>query len=289
MRTSTRRALPAVLVSALFLTACGSQTADSPGGGGRNPSAVSDSPSLPGDPADLEKDGVRITGMSPSLDFEVTNPETEPFTYTITFDVLPGSGGVMANMDEIVPSVGAGQTVKRTLSMDSMRPHDTGRMRISQVRRVPSDEVPVNSGPCPSSGVRVTADDGDAAMGLRVVGLHLVNCGTRGYNLNGYPLIGLLDEERESVSGIEILNGGGGISTGTGTEEAPQPLTLEPGEAASATLVWRNTTGAGTAVNAPYVRVRAKSGAQPVIVTPELDLGTTGKLGVGPWKKDPAR
>ena len=41
----------------------------------------------------------------------------------------------------------------------------------------------------------------------------------------------------------------------------------------------------GTPVNVPYVRVRAKEGADPVIVTPGLDLGTTGKLGVRPWKR----
>lgn len=65
-------------------------------------------------------------------------------------------------------------------------------------------------------------------------------------------------------------------------------MTLKPGERAYAVLVWRNTTEAGTPVNAPYVRVWAKPGARPVTVTPELDLGTTGKLGVGPWKKDTA-
>lgn len=41
-------------------------------------------------------------------------------------------------------------------------------------------------------------------------------------------------------------------------------------------------------MNAPYVEVTAKPGAKPVTVTPELDLGTTGRLGVGPWKKTPA-
>lgn len=62
-------------------------------------------------------------------------------------------------------------------------------------------------------------------------------------------------------------------------------MTLKPGERARATLVWRNTVEAGLdAVDAPYVRVRAQSGAAPVTVTPHLDLGTTGKLGVGPWK-----
>lgn len=39
-------------------------------------------------------------------------------------------------------------------------------------------------------------------------------------------------------------------------------------------------------MNAPYARVWAKPGAAPVTVIPELDLGTTGRLGVGPWKKD---
>nr|MDT0526073.1 DUF4232 domain-containing protein [Streptomyces sp. DSM 41633] len=53
-------------------------------------------------------------------------------------------------------------------------------------------------------------------------------------------------------------------------------------------LVWRNTTESGTPVNVPYVQVRAKAGAEPVTVTPGLDLGTTGKLGVRPWKKTDA-
>jgi len=87
------------------------------------------------------------------------------------------------------------------------------------------------------------------------------------------------------VKGVEILKGTSGISTGVGGGDTPKPLTLEPGEQAQATLAWRNTTGAGTAVNVPYVRVRAKSGAAPVMISPGLDLGTTGKLGVGPWQK----
>ncbi|WP_346426753.1 DUF4232 domain-containing protein [Streptomyces sp. CC0208] len=61
---------------------------------------------------------------------------------------------------------------------------------------------------------------------------------------------------------------------------------MRPGEAAVAGLAWRNTTQAGEPVNAPYVRVWAKPAADPVMVVPELDLGTTGKLGVGPWRKD---
>jgi hypothetical protein len=87
------------------------------------------------------------------------------------------------------------------------------------------------------------------------------------------------------VEGIEILDGNGDITTGAGPAEPPRPITLKPGESATAGLVGRNTTKAGTAVNVPHVRVRATAGADPVTVTPHLDLGTTGKLEVKPWAK----
>jgi hypothetical protein len=122
-------------------------------------------------------------------------------------------------------------------------------------------------------------------MGLRVVGLHLENCGERAYTVNGYPLLELLDEDREPVEGVRILQGSGDITTAAGPDEAPRPVTLKPGETATSSLVWRNTTEFGTPVDVPYVRVRAKAGADPVTVTPHLDLGTTGKLGVRPWKR----
>lgn len=159
------------------------------------------------------------------------------------------------------------------------------RAEIADVTKVPAAEAPAEAGDCPSSGIRVTADRGDAAMGLRVVGLHLENRGPRDYAVHGYPLLELLDDDREPVDGVEILEGSGEITTGAGPDEAPEPVTLKPGETARASLVWRNTTDFGTPVNVPYVRVRAKAGAEPVMVTPGLDLGTTGKLGVRPWKR----
>lgn len=161
-------------------------------------------------------------------------------------------------------------------------------IKVIKVRSVPADEGSSASGPCPASGVHIYADEGDAAMGLRVVGLHLVNCGTRTYELNGYPELELLDEGHDTVDGVRILQGTDRISTATGGGGSPQLVVLRPGEAARSTLAWRNTTeaGVGDPVNVPYVRVRAKAGAGPVMVEPELDLGTTGQLGVGPWKKD---
>jgi hypothetical protein len=157
--------------------------------------------------------------------------------------------------------------------------------KVLEVTKVPASEAPAAPGTCPASGIRVSADKGDAAMGLRVVGLHLDNCGTRDYTVDGYPLLELLDDDLKHVDGVEILDGSSEITTGAGADKPPRPVTLRPGESATAGLVWRNTTEFGAAVNVPYVRVRAKAGADPVIVTPNLDLGTTGKLGVRPWEK----
>ncbi|MEU1672095.1 DUF4232 domain-containing protein [Streptomyces roseifaciens] len=239
---------------------------------------------------------MRITDVSPGVlpcaGFEVTNHKSEPFTYTITFTFASESGEALETGKETVPSVGPGRTVKRTVTMSERGPGDrkpiTG-VRITKVRSVPAAEAPSRGGACPSSGVHVYADEGDAAMGLRVVGLLLENCGTRPYRLNGYPQIQLLDGDHRPVDGVKILRGGDAIATGTGADGEPQQLVLQPGERAHSGLVWRNTTGGGDAVNVPYARVRPEPGAPPVMVTPELDLGTTGQLGVGPWKKDETR
>ncbi|WP_368396462.1 DUF4232 domain-containing protein [Streptomyces sclerotialus] len=187
----------------------------------------------PGDPADLAKDGVRITGMSGggeareagtsvvSAEFEVTNPEVEPFTCTVDFALLAESGVVLGNAQQTVRSVRPSRTVRRTVRIDTGPPDasDRVRVRIEQVRRVPSAEVPAEAGTCPPSGVRITADDGEAAMGLRVVGLRLENCGTRPYRLDGSPELALLDEERDPAPG-------GGIATVTGIDAPPRPVSL---------------------------------------------------------------
>lgn len=232
--------------------------------------------------------GLYRCGADFSAEFEVTNQGTEAATYTVTLGLRSASGGSVDNAEQTVASVGPGRTVKKTVGMgESLGPDaDVTGVEVVKVRRVPVDEASTASGTCPASGLHVYADQGDAAMGLRVVGLHLVNCGTRPYELNGYPELELFDEDHDKADSVRILHGTDRISTGVGGEGSPQRVVLRPGEAARTTLAWRNTTGFGDPVNAPYVRVRAKAGASPVMVVPELDLGTTGKLGVGPWKKD---
>ncbi|MFE2219203.1 DUF4232 domain-containing protein [Streptomyces canus] len=319
------RTAPAVLAAALLLAACGSQSV-SPGGGAdggpvraealcpsdfsRYGSPPSSEPSVrpSGTPSALPlpsvagtaEDGLKITalyawgpdsgcaGVAYSADFKLTNQQAETATYTLTFGFLSASGGAVDNVERTVEAVGPGRTVKGTVVMGEPvgnAPEVTG-IEMIKTRSVPEAEAPSTSGTCPKSGMRLYADQGDAAMGLRVVGLHLVNCGTGHLQLNGYPKLTIQDEDHHIVDGIRILQGTDQISTGLGGDSRPRPVVLRPGEAAVAGLAWRNTTQAGAPVNAPYVRVWATPAADPVMVTPELDLGTTGKLGVGPWRKD---
>ncbi|MDN3261998.1 DUF4232 domain-containing protein [Streptomyces sp. CSDS2] len=302
--------LPALAATALLLTACGTEHAG-PGSTGARASASQNVTRID----DPGKDGVRITSLtlptvSPSPSptrswlvsadrlttesdsgisaaYEVTNHGTKAWTYTVVFTFTSADGGAMANQTETVRDVGPGQTVRGTVRAGQLpptTPRVTGA-KVLEVTKVPADEAPAEPGTCPASGIRVSADKGDAAMGLRVVGLHLDNCGERAYTVEGYPLLELLDDALRPVDGVEILHGSGEITTGAGPDEPPRPVKLEPGESATAGLVWRNTTQFGTPVNVPHVRVRAKGGADPVTVTPHLDLGTTGKLGVRPWQK----
>ncbi|MFD7770682.1 DUF4232 domain-containing protein [Streptomyces sp. NPDC059787] len=273
-----------VLVGVLSVTACGTHAESTASG-----ASCTGRPS--GTDTELERGGVRVTGFEDGSGgcvlFEVTHAEAEPFTYTVTFDLLSESGRVLYSAEETVEDVAPGRTAvgRVALSGSMAGPREVSRVRIAEVRSVPVDEAPSPGGPCPDSGVRVYADEANAAMGLRVVSVRLENCGTRPYPLHGYPDVRLLDEDHEPVDGVRILHDGGSVAGGTGADGPALPLVLKPGEGAWAGLVWRNTVEAGTPVDVPYVRVRAKSGADPVTVVPELDLGTTGKLGVGPWKK----
>jgi hypothetical protein len=271
--------LSAAVAGVLLLAGCGTHLAGTSAascGSGASPTAS-------------DAGGVRIVGAPGCQVFEVTNSGPEALTYTITYSWVSASGEALSLSKRDVVSVEPGRTVERTVVSEATASERSSvHLEIVKVRSVPTAEAPSEKGPCPAAGARVYADRTDAAMGLRVAGLHLVNCGTRPYRLDGYPLLRIFDERHEPVGGVRILHGGDSISTGTGAEGKPQPLVLRPGDSAHAGLVWRNTTGLADLVNAPYVQVVARPGAPAVMVTPELDLGTTGKLAVGPWKADPA-
>ncbi|MFI5977231.1 DUF4232 domain-containing protein [Streptomyces sp. NPDC051452] len=247
------------------------------------------------------QDGVRIADLSGrtsgtgedcalgglSAGLTVTNHTGTAMTYTVTLALVSADGGAVDTLERTVTAVPPGRTVRNTADLGSppARGPAVTSVAIEKVRSVPADEAPSTSGTCPASGIHLAADRGDAAMGLRAVSLHLENCGTRAYTLGGRPTLRVLGTDHEPVTGVRVVHGEE-VATGTGADGSPRPLTLRPGERAYAVLTWRDTTTDGTPVNAPYVRVWAKPGAPPVTVTPELDLGTTGRLGVGPWKKE---
>ncbi|MFF0225341.1 DUF4232 domain-containing protein [Streptomyces sp. NPDC004629] len=284
----------AACAAALLLTACGSQVPVRSSGESGRPSCDAGPPQKPSATAGSggpETDGVTITDVGGLTGdcavFEVTNHHDRPFRYTITFRFRPHNGAAPVNASRVLASVAPKATVTGTVGMPALPTGTVGgaRVEVVKVRSVPTEEAPAPGGPCPSSGVRVYADEGDAAMGLRVVRLRLENCGTDTYHIEGYPRLSVLDDAHRTVEGLRILHDGSSVAGSTGADGPPGPLALKPGEGAHAGLVWRNTVLSGTPVNAPYVRVWAKPGAAPVMVTPELDLGTTGKLAVGPWKR----
>lgn len=141
---------------------------------------------------------------------------------------------------------------------------------------------------CPEGGVLLREGTGDAAMGLRVADVQLVNCGTQPYVLEGYPEIRLLDRKRAPVE-VTVVHGSDGITSApTGADGAPQRVELRPGEAATVAMVWRNLVTDATvpAAEGWVVDVTPRAGAPRVALElgRSVDLGNTGKLGIGPWK-----
>ncbi|MFD7841156.1 DUF4232 domain-containing protein [Streptomyces sp. NPDC059761] len=141
---------------------------------------------------------------------------------------------------------------------------------------------------CPEGGVRLIEGAGDAAMGLRVADIQLVNCGTQPYVLDGYPEIRLLDRKRAPVE-VAVVHGADGITSApTGVEGVPQKVELQPGQAAAVALVWRNLVTDSTvpAAEGWVLDVTPRAGAPRVELElrHSVDLGNTGKLGISPWK-----
>ncbi|MFJ5924901.1 DUF4232 domain-containing protein [Kitasatospora sp. NPDC092948] len=248
-------------------------------------------------PTGWKRDGVRIVAVNDvCAEFEVTNGGSEAADFSVLFGWTGAGQRLDTNPTGTVTAVPPGATVRGRVEVGhpdparsaASRPPLVPDVKISQVRSVPTAEAPAQDGPCPASGVRLYADQGDAAMGLRVVGLHLVNCGTSPVTVDGYPQVQALDEKHRPVDALQVLKGGAAIAANTGADTPPQQIVLATGEGVRSTVVWRNTNDdvAAAPVNAPYLRVRATPDAAPVMVTPELDLGTTGRIGVGAWARE---
>ncbi|WP_314412309.1 DUF4232 domain-containing protein [Streptomyces sp. DSM 40484] len=145
----------------------------------------------------------------------------------------------------------------------------------------PSPAVPGQQAEgCPESGLRFAADQGDAAMGLRAMGLDVTNCGDEPYELNGYPAVTVLDGSGEAFPGVRTVQGTDQVSMAP-EDPGPRPLTLAPGESAHAALYWRMNNTSGV-----YLRVAPKKGDDTVTVRPPypLDIGPENVLGTTAWQ-----
>jgi hypothetical protein len=128
-------------------------------------------------------------------------------------------------------------------------------------------------------------------MGLRVVGITLVNCGPRTYRLNGYPAVRSLDDDRALLQ-VRVLHGVAEIiGSAMPWDGPPKPVVLEPGQRAGAAVAWRNTYDD---VRKPPVTVRfldiaPVAGRPSQIIDPDggLDLGSTGRIGISAWSPLP--
>ncbi|REE95845.1 uncharacterized protein DUF4232 [Thermomonospora umbrina] len=143
---------------------------------------------------------------------------------------------------------------------------------------------------CPEPGVMIRQGTVEAAMGLRVMGLEMVNCGDRAYTVHGYPDLRVLDAENRPIN-VRVSRGSAEISRIETFEAPPEQVELRPGETARAMIVWRNTVTDGTVPAARGARLDiapVAGTARQTVALDEggIDLGTTGRLGTSPWLRD---
>jgi hypothetical protein len=129
-------------------------------------------------------------------------------------------------------------------------------------------------------------------MGLRVLGITLVNCGARTYRLNGYPAVRSLDEDRRVLK-VRVLHGAREIiGSAMPWDGPPKQVVLKPGQQAGAAVVWRNTYNdiRKPPVTVRFLDVAPLAGRPSQIIEPNggLDLGSTGRIGVSAWSLPPA-
>jgi len=147
-----------------------------------------------------------------------------------------------------------------------------------------SASVPVQRAEgCPASGLRFVADEGNAAMGLRAMGLDVINCGEKTRELNGYPAITVLDGSGAPFPEVRTVEGTDKVPMAS-KDPGPRRLTLAPGESAHASLYWRMHAEDGV-----YLRVAAKQGEATATIRPPypLDIGPDNVLGTTAWQPSP--
>lgn len=184
----------------------------------------------------------------------------------------------------LVTAVTLGVVERARGDHDATPPRPPGRADpLPSVTTAPPTPAPAG---CPESGLAVQPGGLEAAMGLRLLQLVVVNCGAAPRAVHGHPVVRVLDGDRKPLDVVVGL-GSAGIATVAGFDAPPAAVTLQPGERAMAALIWRNTVtdASRPATNGRYLEVAVSGDAPAQLVQPDggIDLGTTAKVGVAPW------
>jgi hypothetical protein len=111
--------------------------------------------------------------------------------------------------------------------------------------------------------VRFSVAGADAAMGVRVLTVEMLNCGSAPYPVHGYPSVRLLDEERKPLE-VTLAPGSASIATVPGFDAPPRAMVLRPGERARTALLWRNSvTDSGVAARTAFHLEAAATAGEP--------------------------
>jgi hypothetical protein len=127
----------------------------------------------------------------------------------------------------------------------------------------------------------------DAAMGLRVMSIELINCGPGLYVVNGYPEVRMLDENRQPLP-VTFVPGSAAVASLPNFDNPPVEVVAAPNQRLTFGLVWRGTvTDLSGPIYGMYLEVTPAPGRPPQLVRPEgrIDVGTTARLGVSAWSK----
>ncbi|WP_327090595.1 DUF4232 domain-containing protein [Nonomuraea sp. NBC_01738] len=130
----------------------------------------------------------------------------------------------------------------------------------------------------------MTAGEANAAMGLRVQTIILVNCGRKPLTLTGYPGLRLQGSDGARLK-LRIDHGARRITTAV-HDPGPTTVTLRPRASARFALVWRNTDDGS---RDPQAGATITVGSARLTFDSPVDLGTTARLGVTAWEATSTR
>ncbi|MFB9904012.1 DUF4232 domain-containing protein [Allokutzneria oryzae] len=140
-------------------------------------------------------------------------------------------------------------------------------------------EPPPPPAPVPEPCLAIKPGIVDAALGFRQLGLEMTNCGTKPYEVNGYPVVKLFDADHNL---LDITVGHSATA-----DPGPKPLTIKPGESLEAHFSWRNTVTDIDRVplTATTLEVAPLEGlpAQKADPKTKLDMGNTSQANVTAW------